>query len=69
MRNPEYEFVSPEAGELTALLEQAYTKITGQALNPGSPEQVFVRWVAGIVIQERVLMNYIGNQNIPSPLR
>ncbi len=66
MRNPEYEFVSPDAGELTALLEQGYTQITGQALRPGSPEQLFVRWAAGIMVQLRVLMNYVGNQNIPS---
>lgn len=69
MRNPEYEFVSPDAGELTALLEQGCTQITGQAPRPGSPEQLFVRWAAGIMVQLRVLMNYIGNQNIPSPLR
>lgn len=66
MRDPEYQFVSTDAGELTALLEQAYTQITSQALAPGSPEQLFVRWVANIIVQERVLMNYIGNQNIPS---
>lgn len=39
MRNPEYEFVSPDAGELTALLEQGYTQITGQALRPTEEQQ------------------------------
>ena len=66
MRNPEYEFVSPDASQLTALLEQGYTQLTGQTLQPGSPEQLFVRWATGIMVQLRVLMNYIGNQNIPS---
>ena len=66
MRNPEYEFISPDAGQLTALLEQGYTQLTGQTLQPGSPEQLFVRWAAGIMVQLRVLMNYVGNQNIPS---
>lgn len=69
MRDSEYQFVSTDVGELTALLEQGCTQITGQALRPGSPEQLFVRWAAGIMVQLRVLMNYIGNQNIPSPLR
>lgn len=66
MRNPEYEFVSPDASQLTALLEQGYTQLTGQTLQPGSPEQLFVRWATGIMVQLRVLMNYVGNQNIPS---
>ncbi len=47
MRDSEYQFVSTDAGELTALLEQGCTQITGQALRPGSPEQLFVRWAAG----------------------
>ncbi len=66
MRNPEYQFVSTDAGEITALLERGYREITGQPLQPGSPEQVFVRWAANIVVQERVLLNYVGNQNLPS---
>ncbi len=66
MRSPEYQFVSTDAGEMAALLEQGYSQITGQALAPGSPEKVFVRWVAHILVHERVLLNYVGNQNIPS---
>lgn len=27
---------------------------------------LFIRWVSNIIIQERVLTNYVGNQNIPS---
>ena len=50
MRDSEYQFVSTDAGELTALLEQGCTQITGQALRPGSPEQLFVRWAAGIMV-------------------
>ncbi len=44
----------------------AYEKITGTSVRPGSPEKLFIKWVTAILIQERVLNNYTGNQNIPS---
>ena len=43
-----------------------YEEMTGVAAQPASPEYLFLCWIANIVIQERVLSNYIGNQNIPS---
>lgn len=30
------------------------------------PEWLYIKWVTEIIIQERVLNNYTGNQNIPS---
>lgn len=44
----------------------AYEKITGATVHPGSPERLFIQWVGSIIIQEKVLNNYTGNQNIPS---
>ena len=32
----------------------------------GDPDMLFLRWVADVIVQERVLTNYAGNQNIPS---
>lgn len=66
MRNPEYQFVDTCADELASLLVQGYEQLTGGTAKPGSPERVFIQWVASIVTHERVLMNYTGNQNIPS---
>lgn len=66
MRNPDYEFIEVDAGELARLLEEAYTQITGEAPQPGSRVRVYIRWVTSIIVQERALGNYIGNQNIPS---
>lgn len=43
-----------------------YEKITGQTVQPGSPERLFIQWVGNVIVQERVLNNYTGNQNIPS---
>ena len=66
MRNSEYEFISTDAAALSALLVSAYEKITGITVQPASPEKLFIQWIAGILVQERALNNYTGNQNIPS---
>lgn len=65
-RNAEYQFVPTDAGEIVSLLAAMYEKITGTAAQPASPEMLFIRWVASVIVQERVLNNYTGNQNIPS---
>ena len=65
-RNIEYQFVPTDTETLVSLLVSMYEKITGVTVQPGSPEMLFIRWVGNVVIQERVLNNYTGNQNIPS---
>lgn len=65
-RNPDYQFFPTDAGEIVLGLVAAYEAITGEVVQPASPEMVFIRWVASVIIQERVLNNYTGNQNIPS---
>lgn len=65
-RNPEYQFIPTDTDAVTALVTEVYEKMTGTTVRPGSPERLFIQWVSNIVIQERVLMNYAANQNIPS---
>lgn len=65
-RNPEYQFVSTATDELLSLLIEGYERITGRTVHPADPERLFIDWAAAIIVQERVKMNYIGNQNIPS---
>jgi len=66
VRSSEYQFVSADAIKLEAQMVAAYEKITGASVKPGSPEKLFIKWVTAILVQERVLNNYTGNQNIPS---
>ena len=66
VRNAAYQFVSTDTDTVAALLVEVYEKLTGAAVRPASPERVFIQWVADVVVQERVLNNYTGNQNIPS---
>lgn len=65
-RNTEYQFIPTDSDALIALLVAAYEKITGATVHHGSPERLFIQWVGSIIIQEKVLNNYTGNQNIPS---
>ena len=65
-RNSEYQFVSTDAEKLEALLIASYEKITKASVQPASPEKLFIQWITAIVLQERVMNNYTGNQNIPS---
>ena len=65
-RNTEYQFVSTDTETVEALLISIYEKITGVSVKPASPEKLFIQFVAAVVIQERGLNNYTGNQNIPS---
>lgn len=65
-RNPEHQFVPTDADAIVTQLVAAYERITGVSVRPASPERLFIQWVASIVIQERVMNNYTGNQNLPS---
>ena len=65
-RNPEYEFVPMDAQALLSQALAAYETLTGMTVQPASPEMLFLRWHTAVILQERALNNYTGNQNIPS---
>lgn len=65
-RNAQHKFIETDAGEIVSWMTEKYEEITGVTVQPGSPEQLFIRWAAAVVVQERVLTNYAANQNLPS---
>lgn len=65
-RNPMYQFVPTDTNKIISDLVEGYEIITKSTVRPASPEMQFIRWVAHVVIQERMLNNWTGNQNIPS---
>lgn len=65
-RNTEYQFLSTDPEEIISELIARYEEITGNTVRIASPERLFIEWVGSIIIQERALTNYAGNQNIPS---
>lgn len=66
MRANDYRFVSTDASQIVADLTAKYEELTGHTLNPADPDKLFISWVAGIIVQERVILNFAANQNIPS---
>ncbi len=65
-RASEFQFVVTDVEELLSYLTAAFEGMTGRSLNPADPENLFIKFIADIILQERVLINYAGNQNIPS---
>ena len=65
-RNPAYQFVSTNTNGIISDLIEGYELIMKSTVRPASPEMQLIRWVAHIIIQERMLNNWSANQNIPS---
>lgn len=65
-RAPEYEIVPVDTAQDEAQMVKDYERISNTVMQPGSPEQLMVKWVSDIVIQNRQRVNYAGNQNLAS---
>lgn len=65
-RNTQYKFVPTDPEDIVMELTALYEAIFDTTVQPASPERLFIQYVAAAIIQERVLANYAGNQNIPS---
>lgn len=65
-RATDYQFVSTDSAEVVADLTAKYEELTGHTLLPSDPDKLFIQWVAGIIIQQRIIVNYAANQNLPS---
>ncbi|MBR3767519.1 MAG: baseplate J/gp47 family protein [Clostridia bacterium] len=65
-RDPEFKFVDTDTNTLVSKLVAEYEALTGMTVHPASPEKLFIQWIAGVLVQERALINYAANQNIPS---
>ena len=61
LRNELYKFVSTESAGILSGLISKYEEITKHTLQPADPERLFIAWVASVIIQERVITNYVGN--------
>lgn len=65
-RNPDYKFVDVDTEALVTSMIAMYEEMTGDTVHPASPERLFIAWVAALLVQAYAMMNYTGNQNIPS---
>ena len=62
----EYSFLSADSAAISAEITAKYEELTGRTLLPSDPDKLFISWITGIIVQERILINYAANQNIPS---
>lgn len=65
-RPAEYRFIPTDPEDIIIWITSVYEEIMGVTVRPASPERRFIRWMADVVVLERVLTNYAANQNIPS---
>ena len=62
---PDISFVDTNTEEIENKLIRGYEKITGRTLYPADPTRLFILWIADIIIQERVNIDFSAKQNLP----
>lgn len=62
---PDIEFVDSDTQRLVNTLIQGYERITGKTLYPADPVRLFILWVADIMIQLNVNINFSAKMNLP----
>ena len=55
---PDIHFVDTDTETLVTALITSYEKFTGRTLYPADPARLFILWVADIIIQERVNIDF-----------
>lgn len=65
-RNTQHQFISTDVEEVVSLVTAMYEAIMHTTVRPADPEMLFIRWASSVIVQERMLTNYTGNQNTPS---
>lgn len=62
---PDIHFVDTDTNAVVNALIQSYEAFTGRTLYPADPARLFILWVADIIIQERVNIDFSARQNVP----
>lgn len=62
---PNISFVETDTETLVNALIRSYEKFTGRTLYPADPARLFILWIADIIIQERVNIDFSAKQNLP----
>ena len=62
---PDINFVDTDTNTVVNALIQSYEAFTGRTLYPADPARLFILWVADIIIQERVNIDFSARQNVP----
>lgn len=62
---PNISFVDTDTETLVNALIRSYERFTGRTLYPADPARLFILWIADIIIQERVNIDFSAKQNLP----
>lgn len=68
---PDIEFLETDTETIISNMIALYEQMQKEAgretyrVHPGSPERLFISWMAAVVIQQRVLINDIAKMNVP----
>ena len=62
---PNLQYVDTNTEKLVNLLIKGYEDIAQRKLYPADPIRLFILWIADIMAQQRVLIDYSAKQNLP----
>lgn len=62
---PDIHFVDTDAGVLVNDLIRSYEERSGRTLYPADPVRLFILWIADVIVQERVNIDFSARQNVP----
>lgn len=62
---PDVSFVDFDAEKTVAEMTRDYEEIMKVTVHPGSPERMFLLWLANIVIQTRAMIDIAARENVP----
>lgn len=62
---PNLQYVDTNTEKLVNLLIKGYEDIAHRKLYPADPIRLFILWIADIMAQQRVLIDYSAKQNLP----
>ena len=62
---PDISFVETDTETIANALIRGYETFTGRTLYPADPARLFILWVADIIVQERVNIDFSAKQNVP----
>lgn len=62
---PDISFVETDTETVVNALIRSYEAYTGRTLYPADPARLFILWVADVIVQERVNLDFSAKQNVP----
>ena len=71
IKYPDIEFVETDTETIISSLIALYEELQRAAgrenyqVRPGSPERLFISWLAAVIVQQRVLINETAKMNVP----